>query len=81
MTVARGVGITTEQRERIEDLLENHIERVVDHDVRLKTEELPAEERARLGRELQVASRQGWDRLRNEILNEEQRKRVPKRRR
>jgi hypothetical protein len=77
---ANRAGVTTEQREQIETLLSTHIERMVDVDVRMRTEELPAETLRELQTEVQRMNRQAWDDLRYDILTEEQRGRVPERR-
>lgn len=76
---ATRAGVDTEQRERIETLLSDHIERIVDYDVTLRTDEVPDAERKRIQDEMNRANRDAWDRLRNEILTEEQRGRVPER--
>jgi hypothetical protein len=71
--------VDKEQRDRIERLLDQHIEGLVDLDVRARTEELSAEERQAIREKMDAANRAAWDRLRNEILDAEQRERVPKR--
>jgi hypothetical protein len=76
---ATRAGVDTEQRERIETLLSDHIERIVDYDVTLRTDEVQDDERKRIQDEMNRANREAWDRIRNDILTQEQRGRVPER--
>ncbi len=77
--VASLAGVDREQRDRIEGLLTRHIDTLVDDEIRARTEELPGEERAAIRTRLDAANRTAWDRIRNEILDAEQRERVPAR--
>jgi len=70
-------GVDQEQRDQIETLLTRHIEKVVEWDVRVRTDDLPGDERERIMTEYRNANRDAWDRLRSDILTEEQRQRVP----
>ncbi len=79
VSIAGQAGVDREQRDRIERLLDEHIEGIVDLEVRVRTEELDPEERRAIQEEMQDASRSAWDRLRGNILDAEQRERVPKR--
>lgn len=79
VSVAGQAGVDKQQRDRIERLLDEHIEGLVDLDVRVRTEELSAEERQAIQAKMNDANRAAWDRLRNEILDAQQRERVPKR--
>ncbi len=79
VSVAGKAGVNSEQRTRIERLLDQHIESIVDLDVRARTEDLSAEERQAIEDRMDAANRAAWDRLRGEILDAEQRERVPKR--
>jgi hypothetical protein len=75
--IANRAGVDASQRQRIEGLLADHLEGIVDREVRLRTEEMPADDRTRLRETLNDANRNAWDRIRGDILTEEQRSRVP----
>ena len=77
---ANRAGVDAGQRKQIETLLADHIERVVDLDVRLRTDEVSDDERRQIREQMNTANRSSWDRLRNDILTDEQRERVPERR-
>ncbi len=77
--IASKAGVDGRQRDQIESLLSSHIDRLVDTDVRLKTEELDGSTRTTLRTSVNTANREAWDRLRNEILRDDQRDRVPAR--
>jgi len=74
---ANRAGVDSHQRDQIERLLSDHIERYVDPEIRIRTEELDAETRASIMQDMNAANRAAWDRLRNQILTPEQRERVP----
>ena len=79
VSVAGQAGIDKHQRDSIERLLDQHIEELVDLDVRARTEDLSTEERRANRDKMDAANQAAWDRMRNEILDAEQRERVPKR--
>ncbi len=74
---ANRAGVDSHQRDQIERLLSDHIERYVDPEIRLRTEELDAATRGSIMKDMKEANRAAWDRLRNQILTPEQRERVP----
>lgn len=79
VSIAGQAGVDGPQREQIERLLTDHIESLVDLDVRARTQELSPEERQSIRERMNDANREAWDRLRRDILTEEQRDRVPRR--
>jgi len=79
VSISGQAGVDREQRDRIERLLDEHIESIVDLDVKLRTEEIDGKERTAIHERMRDASRSAWDRLRGSILDAEQRGRVPKR--
>jgi hypothetical protein len=72
-------GVNALQRREIEGLLSEHIDRIVDKEVRIRSESLSSEERGELRRQIDEQNQEAWRRLREDILTEEQRKRVPNR--
>lgn len=79
VSIAGQAGVDARQREQIESLLSQHIESLVDLDVRARTEALEATELQSIRERMDRANRTAWDRIRREILTAEQRERVPRR--
>ncbi len=77
--IASHTGVDGAQRREIEGLLSEHIDRIARDESRLRSEELPAAERERLRNDVNTANREAWRRLREDILTDDQRGRMPER--
>ncbi|MGE0432155.1 MAG: hypothetical protein AB7K09_10080 [Planctomycetota bacterium] len=73
------VGLDAQQWDNVNRFLDGHIDRVVDSDVRLQTEEMTPAARKQLKDEMDAANQAAWQTMLDQYLTDEQRSRVPNR--